>query len=925
MRPVKLKLSAFGPYSGVTEIDMAKLGESGLYLIAGDTGAGKTTIFDAISFALYGEASGDRRETKLLRSKYASPETPTEVELDFIYRDKLYKVKRNPMYERPAKRGDSRLTAQAQSATLELPDGRVITKYTDVTREIVAILGIDKEQFSQIAMIAQGDFLKLLMASTADRIKILRSIFKTDMYKRLEEMLSEENNRLKADRNNRRDCIKRDLNAISLPDDGAIASQIEAARQEVTASGDYETIVELVGKLIEEDGRKKRDCDGQSKQLQRELDALSTELGRAQAQKKLLESLERSRQELAVAESNLAEANTALIEANSHTDELAELTDAIAVENTALPRYMELEGIRPEITRLKLELRAEEEKLKTKKSEQAERESLLKAQRDELKEMQDAGEARAKLVAERDALEERRKKLDELSTAYDELKKLFKQKKAATEKYTAAADEVARLNAEYTQSYRRIMDERAGILAQTLSENSPCPVCGSLTHPAPAQLTQHAPTEEELDKLKERLDRAQSVAEKCNAEASGINGQYEQKRDFVIKNAYELFGACENAEIPKNIVQHKMTLSEYARDIESRIAVEETRAKRKIQLEKHTSEFEEKTDARRREIADVEKAIVALSADIKHREEKLSELIGSLKYESLDAALNEIAALTSKKSRIESAINGAKMLAEQKEAQRAKLLGSIESLQNELMSAAPVDEAAVRADYDRLYARQEELSLAAEQLTKRIAANTAAYDALTLDCRAILETDERLKLVGPLAATASGTVTGREKIALETYVQMTCFDRILARASKRFMVMSEGQYELRRRKEGNSRQSQSGLEIDVLDHYNGSARSVSTLSGGESFMASLSLALGLSDEIQSGAGGIKLDTMFVDEGFGSLSGDALSQAIKVLMDLTCGNRLVGIISHVGELRERIEKQLIVRKNASGGSSVEIVT
>ena len=213
MRPVKLKLSAFGPYSGVTEIDMAKLGESGLYLIAGDTGAGKTTIFDAISFALYGEASGDRRETKLLRSKYASPETPTAVELDFIYRDKLYKVKRNPMYERPTKRGERRLTAQEQTATLELPDGRAITKYTDVTREIVAILGIDKEQFSQIAMIAQGDFLKLLMASTADRIKILRSIFKTDMYKRRDDMRSEEINRRKADRNNWGDCIMLVVNA----------------------------------------------------------------------------------------------------------------------------------------------------------------------------------------------------------------------------------------------------------------------------------------------------------------------------------------------------------------------------------------------------------------------------------------------------------------------------------------------------------------------------------------------------------------------------------------------------------------------------------------------------------------------------------------------------------------------------------------
>lgn len=587
MRPLNLTMSAFGPYAGRTTVDFSVLGTSGLYLITGDTGAGKTTIFDAITYALYGEASGESRESSMLRSKYATPETPTFVELTFLNGGKTYTVRRNPEYTRPKTRGTG-TTVQKADAELTMPDGRIITKARDVTAAVTDIVGVDREQFARIAMIAQGEFRKLLLAQTDERKAIFRQIFHTGQYQALQNRLKEEAAALD------RQC-----------------GELEAGLRQ--AAGSIR-------------------CDAPETLP----DALNTD-------------------------ALLAALDTLL-----HADEAA-LTQAQA--------------------------------------EHAETET----QREQV--LSDLGKA--------EALEAARGKLAEAESAWTEAQAEMKAAQAALDTATASQPE--------------IQSRRQGI----------------------TRLEDALRRYEQLDTL-----RAQAEAER------------------------------------KRLAQ---------------------------------------------------------------------------KRSDLDAA----------HARTDAA---------------AKALETV---------------------------RAEQLQRQISTCDARLEQNRAARTAIDTRRQQHAAVRARWQWVHALAATANGAVPGKEKIMLETYIQTAYFDRILGRANTRLLIMSGGQYELRRCARAGDNRSQTGLELEVIDHYNGTARSVKTLSGGETFAASLSLALGLSDEVQATAGGVQLEAMFVDEGFGSLDSEALQQALAALVGVSGGSRIVGIISHVAELKDRIDRQIIVTKDRSGGSRVQV--
>ena len=737
MRPLKLTLSAFGPYAGTTTLPLEQLGRGGLYLVTGDTGAGKTTLFDAITYALYDHSSGGVRDGAMLRSKYADPGTPTFVELEFEVRGQRYTVRRNPEYLRPKARGEGFTTEKADAA-LTYADGRPpVTKAKEVTAAVIDIIGLDYNQFSQIAMIAQGQFTRLLNATTEERSKIFRKLFRTQRYQKLQEALAEENSALTA----RRAALNAKLDAVL----AGISYDAADPEAEVLGALSAQMPPDAVATLLEGLTARQEAAAAQAADalaaLDRQLSTLQTTLGAA-------EQAERQRQEVA--------------------GELAKARSTAQLESVkASTRRKTLEALDAALTASEAELAA----------------------------LADADTRRVELEAEAARLAQRETALNELARSLTECQHRNTAARAAQEASAAAREALTREQEGRAQLRK---DAEALLPERFTSPEGPVPLTVSLLKTALA---------EENDALH-------------TAQAALKQRQTKNHTDCRRKKELE--------------------------------------AQRKVQAEQRT----------------------ALKAQV--------------------------------------------TAAQQASAAAQAAVQTLEARQAAEQTAQPKKIAALKAEQNELLARRKALAAQEKDLNARLLPNRRAladYRKLA-DQRDAL--DARWQWVNALASTAGGTLSSKQKIRLEAYIQMNYLDRILVHANTRLMQMTAGQYELERIGAENQR-SQSGLDLGVIDHYNGTRRSVKTLSGGESFKASLALALGLSDEVQSTAGGIRLDTLFLDEGFGSLDEESLEQAIRVLSGLTEGDRLVGIISHVAALKDRIDRQVVVHKERSGGSWVEIVT
>lgn len=1305
MRPLKLVISAFGPYAGRTELDLEKLGKSGLYLITGDTGAGKTTIFDAITFALYGEASGNVREAGMFRSKYAGEEVPTFVELEFVYREKKYRIRRNPEYLRPKGRGTG-YTMQKADAELSFFDGRQpVTRMREATRAVEEVIGLDYRQFTQIAMIAQGDFQKLLLAGTQERGEIFRQIFHTGLYQEVQNRLRDAAKERWKEYDEIRRSISQYLSGAACEDSPEISLELESLRK-VKFEGRVGRGLEILQELLEQDGAALEQMDGQLSGLEEKIQQEDQLLGKAEHFRQMAVLLEEKRAALEEKREALEQAGEIREKALKSGAKEEELAVLIRQAEENLKRYhameilqeeMELQAVRIAGERekrekallcagdLKLEIgekKKEQETLETAGEErerllhrkeglekqrqglwlqgelylemqveqescEAEKEAAAAQEKDLAGELEAAGQ-QAEALRDRDALlvgltgrreglEKEKAELEACRMEWDavrgqqvkaegmlaglteqertwkemllklqeemrplknaereeveyrhgaklqkqvledflghekRLKGYEKKRKKQQEDYSAASKEWERLRNVYYGLEQRFFDAQAGMLAEHLKEGEKCPVCGARHHPEPAVLAGEAPEKGALDEKKRELSEAERKVEKISGEIRHLSEQVEEEEGELRRIGKEAAGvsameqeaqrtgaltAGELAEMKRTLEMHlkelqkeqerarekkerydaglqeaedleerlsalgeqmkdlradvdslagrsmalgqqldvrlsrigearaeldagresrevsaaadacsvcadekdadreadcvcmdekvfgagadmderrkaalesasywlrkqieafafreqqirmelelRSRLSEKSRKLEKkletcreRIRGQESRLeilksrrmenrkqmeelllvpgmpwgdsygnaaelgeeellrtvtggtrlldkeleeldgeiaenrrnrKRKKYLEGLIPKLEEEMRQEEETVVRADLFLTRLDAERKHLEEQkddLTEIIGEQTREEMEGQAGEFREKLHflQKEREEAEQNFRKCREE-----LAALQAAVRELEVQMQSDEPLREEEIRERKQKL---SEEKALLSRRRAERYAAgkkNRDIYEAVSDRQQTMIAVEQEFVWVKALSDTANGTLTGKRKIELETYIQMTYFDRILRRANLRLMTMSSGQYELKRQEGGDGKREKAGLELNVIDHYNGTERSVKTLSGGESFQASLSLALGLSDEIQSCAGGIRLDAMFVDEGFGSLDEEALNQAVKALAGLTEGNRMVGIISHVAELKERIERKIVVTKQRSRegvGSCVEV--
>lgn len=921
MRPTKLIMSAFGPYAARTEIDLDRLGESGLYLITGDTGAGKTTIFDAITFALYGEASGDARDSAMLRSKYADPSTPTEVELTFLYGGKEYFIKRSPKYERQKSRGEG-ITKVNERVELYLPNGRIITKSREAEEEIRDIIGVDRHQFKQIVMIAQGDFQKLLLAPTEERKRIFQRLFNTDRYSVLQEKLKTMHHDLRSRATALGEGISQYVSGIVCDSDGLIGIRVKAAKAGECV---VDEVLEIIEELIAIDKASETKISADLSEVEKSAQQIRDTLTKEEEWSRSRRSLEENAARLKVASEELTAREEALRAEEAKAPRIREATDLIAAIDAQLPEYSEREGKIKEIEGARERITALKGSIDSKSADIEKLKNEITALTEEQKGLKGAETERAELDRKSGAEEERRTAVTALRDGLKELSRLGDELARRQQAYRDAKSAAEEKDAEHKRLYRLYLDEQAGILADGLSDGEPCPVCGSTHHPCRAIKSENAPTKAQVDESRVAYDRADAQARAAADSAATAKGQEEQRRTALTEQLQTVFGTVELDGAESLISAELDRIDAALKAIRLEVEKVDARIKRSTEIDAQLPEKSEglealgnAVNAHRAELSSAETALMAL-------EERVQTLDKRLKHGSEEAAKTARATLEGERESLEAARKNAQTALTDKKTEIERISSAIEQARLNLAGAKEVDVEALGAALTELTERKSELTKAQLRVNAARTANEKTRESIRKKSDEVREVEKRLVWVKALSDTANGTVSGKEKIMLETYIQMAYFDRILARANTRFLVMTGGQYELKRRVETDNLKSQSGLELDVIDHYNGSERSVKTLSGGESFKASLSLALGLSDEIQSSAGGIKLDTMFVDEGFGTLSEESLSQAMRALGNLTEGNRLVGIISHVGELKERIEKQIVVTKEKSGGSTVRLVT
>ena len=924
MRPLLLKMSAFGPYAGNTVIEFDKLGDKGLYLICGDTGAGKTTIFDAICYALFGEASGRLRDVSMLRSKYADDLTPTEVELLFLHNDKEYRIVRNPEYYRPSKRGGG-LTKQPQDACLYMPDGNVISKAKDVNKAVEELLSLNCDQFFQISMIAQGSFRELLISDTNTRQKIFRELFKTGFYLTLQDKLSEARKEISDKVSDSKKSIELYVRDITVDEDDVLSIDVENAKAGLMLTED---IIELIVSLIDKDEAIAIDNDNNLKRVNGELEKINISIG-------IIENAIRSKE--------------TLDDSIKEYKEIKPAEEAADKEFEAAKKELsKKDGIISELTSIEAEIKKNEDinkinslvdRLSDEKKNNTEKRSLLSGEKEHT-----AGTL-SELKAELDVLknvgvsiEEYKNKLEKLDESINELNELKKEHKKfirgqqeleeLTDKYIEDNNEFKRLRDIYEEMEQAFRDGQAGILAATLTDGEKCPVCGSIAHPDKAKLTDEIPSEEKLNQAKENASKARDKANEASSFLRSRRTFVELIKEQLINNAVELFSDSDIDEdkdlfisnLESNIESRKFEITTLRNDINDKLNNEKRRATRKKEIEDNLiSEYEEKLKLIDEDIASLNIEIAGINASINENKLKAKEIKESLIFSDMSAA-------EKRRNELTYTLNSIQQLYDIKEQERnqihdevTKLTSKIESLKKSLEGIEISDVTDKKAKKTELEYKRNDLIKKIQEERTRIRINNNVLENIKDKAESLKETEKNLSYITSLSKTANGDLSGKEKIKLETYIQTTYFDRIIRRANLRFMEMSSGQYELKRQRVASDIRGQSGLDLVVIDHYNGTERSVRTLSGGESFMASLSLALGLSEEVQSSSGGVSVDTLFVDEGFGTLDSDSLDLAYKALTNVTEGNRLVGIISHVAELRNKIDNQIIVKKEKSGGS------
>ncbi len=908
MRPVKLTVSAFGPYAGEMVLDFDKLGTKGLYLVTGDTGAGKTTIFDAITYALYGEASGKYRKSDMFRSKYAEDKTDTFVELLFWCKGKNYTVRRVPKYERAKVRGEG-WTVQNESASLVCEDGRILTKTTEVTKAIEEILGVNKDQFTQIAMIAQGDFLKLLLASTEERIGIFRQIFSTEKYEILQRQISEDYRAANRECEDLRNSIEQYIGSVlPCPPENKML---------------YEELIMWLSDKIRQDLEEKGSVEKKLQVIATEILEANQKLLEAKEQEEKRLKYEQSKQKLVSIIENRERIFAEYQKAKADEPKIIALDEQIVTLKNKLSQYEVLDATKKALTDTKKSIEACQTSMKNCTSKIENMTIQIKEDKLQVECLKELETEFAKNKEEEKDNKILQDNLSELKKDYVTLCETTKKHEDATKEYESAYKIFEVKRQQYQQMEKAFFDGQAGVLATCLVENAPCPVCGSTSHPKPANMPDEAPTKETLDKAKNAVEELEEKMQLKRQMAAMLKGQKSEKSDSIIAKAIQLLGIEDLGKI-EMILEEKIgfvvqNLKEIAEKIDHLQKIIQSLHKMNELLPQKQLEL----DDLKENFQNAKIQLIGLSAKEDQLEQRKKELKASLEYESKDLAEEVLTNFVNEKEAMKTKIDTYSKMLQDLENEKHTLEGAMETIYEQLSNKPAIDDIAEKGKLDGAVEVEKQTMVLRDEINARLQNNRNILDKIKETNIKLVKKEEKLKWLKALNDTANGRQNEKGKIMLETYVQMAYFERILHKANMRFEKMTDGQYTLIRRKEAENNRSQSGLDLEVIDHYNGSVRSVKTLSGGESFKASLALALGMADEIQASSGGVRLDTMFVDEGFGSLDEESLEQALSVLSGLSEGNRLVGIISHVGELKSRIDKQIIVTKDKHGFSTAKV--
>lgn len=1044
MRPIQLIMSAFGSYATEVRVSFEEHNH-GIFLITGDTGAGKTTIFDAISYALYDRTSGGLRDGNMMRSHYASEDTPTFVELSFLYQGQRYIVRRNPVYERMKKKKNSEgkyeTTKQIASVSLRMPDGSEYPgNISSINKKIIEIMGIDGNQFTQIAMIAQGDFLRLLHAESDKRKEIFSRIFDTRIYAAIQGELRDrtrEINELLI--MNRTQCVQ-ELAGVLCPKDSSFQEEWEDKKQfsEVSPKDSVELIEKINDELKERElriqsegqgikeklnairtqmisGKQMNDLLDRLEQLQKEAFALAAkkdavimlESSKEWAKKALkvhrrqeyylqmkqeCESLDVQIKQLRLIQNQLQE-ELRKSEETSHVQELElqkvreEEGKKILQLEVALDKYDLAEDLAKQYQKYRADwmiLDKESKGLETKLEAASQKERLLE---EEQLANQGVGEIYLRLKQEEEKLESHEKVFTEILFMTKELEKNKKDLDRKHEAWKKKDDEYVRANQEYEDITMAFFKEQAGILAQELEEGAACPVCGSIHHPNKAQIHHVAYSQEEVENKKKSIELLHQEVKRSEKLYQESESKYQLLQNSIeietrrILGADFLFGPNQVAVIEESNKANSLELDKIRKETDQAL-------NRKVKSEanvKFLLEIKQAIEVDRKKKEDIEKQKNEIRTEAEGKKARLEEMSKELPEANKKVANERLAFykknLEEAQKRFENAQNhlkevqqrsntnkGSLQLCEgnlsvrKEELKKAQTLyeeeiskqgfddetqylakclkeEEIEGMEEEIRlfyqkeseihiqisnyrlqtkDAKPVNLASLVESEKQEQLRLEELEKDEKQIYSILQNNMKAYHNLR---KLFTEREKKVhafEQISRLEKTANGSLSGSQKIDFQTYVQRLYFQHIIVEANKRLHVMSGEQFVLKRRElEDSSKQGKSGLDLDVHNLVTNKNRDVKTLSGGESFMASLCMALGMADVIQNTAGRVHLDTMFIDEGFGSLDEESREQAIRILNGLAEGKRLVGIISHVTELKERIPLKLIVSKDEKG--------
>ena len=850
MQLKKLTLQAFGPFKDKVVIDFEnKKIDKGLLLISGDTGAGKTTIFDAICYALYGQTSGETRTANSLRSDWASPDIDTYVDLEFYYKNKIYEVRRSPEYSRRKKNGEGE-TKQAPSAEIDI-DGRVVTKVTDVTKEIEQLIGLDYKQFRQVAMLSQGEFTKFLLASSDEKTTIFRKIFGTEFYDLLQNKLKsnmlikkEEIEKVKDKIDTEKKNLEPIINVFGLSNDETISTLKNKIKE------DNDTV------LLTKAGRDKKN---------EERTKLSTEL------------------------SNLNKLNKDIITYQKAKDDL----DKLLLSNPNIKKEKEKYDynikVANSITNILDALNKDSKSLEDKKNKELQNKKDLDSKQKEHKEKEELFKKLDNYSKDVDKLNKDINDLVNKNKDYDKYINKLKELANVEKEYKIMCDSYDKQNTLYENMKRKYYLNISVEIADTLVDGEECPVCGSKEHPKKAVATECDFTKEDLEEAEIQLKNIDSLRKTNEATIEQIHK--------IIKD----FNISDNIDISLERDKNRELLD-----------------KKNEEKTKLDNEFKILSDEKQKlssSIKSLEDNIKIFNEDIKLLEENIKNYNINLDklYEENNTSYEDYVSkkldkcdFSELKSKIENYDNTKKALE-----------STIKLLEQEVKDKKIVDVSekekqlnAINEEYKNLDDMYTKLNAALEKL-KTSASNIENY----------LEDNKKVQseynIIKVLSDTANGSLIGKQRITFENYVQSYFMQTVLVEANKRLIKMTDSRYELKRKETGARLNAKTGLDFSIFDSYTGKERDVASLSGGEKFKASLALALGLSDAISNNRGGIKIDSLFIDEEFGSLDSESLNQALNILSDLSGNDKLVGVISHVSELMSRIDNKILVNKTNTG--------